>query len=46
MKIGDLIGSLQNFEMNLDEPRNNKGKSEKNITLQVAAPTATKVNML
>ncbi|MBA0794561.1 hypothetical protein Gohar_018876 [Gossypium harknessii] len=42
MRIDELIGSLQKFDMNLDKSKNNKGKSEKNITLQVAAPTATK----
>nr|KJB14604.1 hypothetical protein B456_002G177800 [Gossypium raimondii] len=33
MCIDELIRSIQNFEINLDETKRNKGKGEKGITL-------------
>nr|KJB22837.1 hypothetical protein B456_004G068900 [Gossypium raimondii] len=36
LKIDESIGSLQTFELNLDEPKKVKSKEESNITLQFA----------
>ncbi|MBA0708739.1 hypothetical protein Golax_023834 [Gossypium laxum] len=36
LRIDESIGSLQNFELNLDEPKKVKSKEESNIALQVA----------
>ncbi|MBA0568169.1 hypothetical protein Golob_005680 [Gossypium lobatum] len=42
IRIDELIGSLQTFEMTLEETKKRKGKIEKNIALQVASSIATK----
>ncbi|MBA0752945.1 hypothetical protein Gogos_005628 [Gossypium gossypioides] len=41
IRIDELIGSLQTFEMTLEETKKRKGKTKKNIALQVASLVAT-----
>ncbi|MFQ6636248.1 hypothetical protein Gotur_014053 [Gossypium turneri] len=46
MRIDKLIGSLQTFEINLEEAKKGKPKSEKNITFHMVEKVPTKQSII
>ncbi|KAK5835007.1 hypothetical protein PVK06_010689 [Gossypium arboreum] len=46
MRIDELIGSLQTFEINLEEAKNGKLKSDKNISFLVAKTVPSEQNTI